>query len=292
MSDSLVIVDNYQPPVSRLLSLGQPKHAFTMNYAALGMTPEHVPELLRMVADEALHGASGHSKLVWAPVHAWRALAEFKAEAAIAPLLGLLERFDDENDDWVGEDVPRVLGELGRTALEPVAAYLADPAHKEWARVAAAEALTKIGERYADLRADCVVRLSAQLEKFAEQSEMLNAFLVVPLLDLKARKALPVVERAFAAGQVDESVTGDYEDCEIELGLKTERQHSRKPNKLTEIADELRALLAADGLIDPLLDDLSGVDRPVPYVSAGKTGRNEPCPCGSGKKYKKCCGKG
>lgn len=26
-------------------------------------------------------------------------------------------------------------------------------------------------------------------------------------------------------------------------------------------------------------------------ASAGKVGRNEPCPCGSGKKYKKCCGK-
>jgi hypothetical protein len=25
--------------------------------------------------------------------------------------------------------------------------------------------------------------------------------------------------------------------------------------------------------------------------SAGRVGRNEPCPCGSGKKYKKCCGK-
>lgn len=24
--------------------------------------------------------------------------------------------------------------------------------------------------------------------------------------------------------------------------------------------------------------------------STGKTGRNDPCPCGSGKKYKKCCG--
>jgi preprotein translocase subunit SecA len=23
---------------------------------------------------------------------------------------------------------------------------------------------------------------------------------------------------------------------------------------------------------------------------AGKTGRNQPCPCGSGKKFKKCCG--
>ena len=28
-----------------------------------------------------------------------------------------------------------------------------------------------------------------------------------------------------------------------------------------------------------------------PVVSAGpKVGRNDPCPCGSGKKYKKCCG--
>jgi preprotein translocase subunit SecA len=25
-------------------------------------------------------------------------------------------------------------------------------------------------------------------------------------------------------------------------------------------------------------------------VAATKVGRNDPCPCGSGKKYKKCCG--
>jgi tetratricopeptide (TPR) repeat protein len=30
--------------------------------------------------------------------------------------------------------------------------------------------------------------------------------------------------------------------------------------------------------------------KPMP-ASSRKTGRNEPCPCGSGKKYKKCCGK-
>jgi uncharacterized protein len=28
----------------------------------------------------------------------------------------------------------------------------------------------------------------------------------------------------------------------------------------------------------------------TPRSSRGKTGRNEPCPCGSGKKYKRCCG--
>ena len=31
--------------------------------------------------------------------------------------------------------------------------------------------------------------------------------------------------------------------------------------------------------------------KSLPYVrSTPKVGRNEPCPCGSGKKYKKCCG--
>ena len=30
----------------------------------------------------------------------------------------------------------------------------------------------------------------------------------------------------------------------------------------------------------------------APYVrKEAKIGRNDPCPCGSGKKYKKCCGK-
>ena len=29
-----------------------------------------------------------------------------------------------------------------------------------------------------------------------------------------------------------------------------------------------------------------------PFVRQPRVGRNDPCPCGSGKKYKKCCGKG
>ena len=30
--------------------------------------------------------------------------------------------------------------------------------------------------------------------------------------------------------------------------------------------------------------------KKTPVVNSGKVGRNDPCPCGSGKKYKKCCG--
>lgn len=31
-------------------------------------------------------------------------------------------------------------------------------------------------------------------------------------------------------------------------------------------------------------------DQPNPFAQARKVGRNDPCPCGSGKKYKRCCG--
>ncbi len=40
------------------------------------------------------------------------------------------------------------------------------------------------------------------------------------------------------------------------------------------------------------ISDLEILSNPPKTVIAEKkVGRNEPCPCGSGKKYKKCCGK-
>ncbi len=45
------------------------------------------------------------------------------------------------------------------------------------------------------------------------------------------------------------------------------------------------------GASDPENDTATG-EEPKPYVREGrKVGRNEPCPCGSGKKYKQCHGK-
>jgi uncharacterized protein YecA (UPF0149 family) len=33
-----------------------------------------------------------------------------------------------------------------------------------------------------------------------------------------------------------------------------------------------------------------GSSKPQTVTNTGKVGRNDPCPCGSGKKYKKCHG--
>ena len=41
-------------------------------------------------------------------------------------------------------------------------------------------------------------------------------------------------------------------------------------------------------LREPYLDASSGKQRPH-VLPAPKIGRNDPCPCGSGKKYKRCC---
>jgi hypothetical protein len=38
-------------------------------------------------------------------------------------------------------------------------------------------------------------------------------------------------------------------------------------------------------------EDADFFDEPIEPVRSEKVGRNAPCPCGSGKKYKKCCGK-
>ncbi len=42
----------------------------------------------------------------------------------------------------------------------------------------------------------------------------------------------------------------------------------------------------------PKIAAAAGKPSSKPFVrSKAKVGRNDPCPCGSGKKYKKCCGK-
>lgn len=59
-----------------------------------------------------------------------------------------------------------------------------------------------------------------------------------------------------------------------------------------EVPVERKAVVDVDSLESP---DMDGVDRnpskSKPEHMEEKVGRNDPCPCGSGKKYKNCCGR-
>jgi preprotein translocase subunit SecA len=43
---------------------------------------------------------------------------------------------------------------------------------------------------------------------------------------------------------------------------------------------------------DMVAEAAAEIEKAQPIQSGPKVGRNDPCPCGSGKKYKKCCGRG
>jgi len=238
---------NYPFPVSELLKQGDsPGEPTWPDYRSLGLGPEHIPDLIRMATDEALHDADCESLEVWAPTHAWRALGQLRAEAAVEPLLGLLRRIEENDDDWVLDELPRVYGMIGPAAIPALAAYLADASHELFARIATADSLKSIGQNHPEARSQCIAGLTGQLERFEENDPSLNAHLISELIDLKAVESAPTMERAFAADCVDPTVAGDWEDVQIELGLKTARETPRPRFHFVDTAPDYSHDLTTD----------------------------------------------
>jgi len=80
------------------------------------------------------------------------------------------------------------------------------------------------------------------------------------------------------------------EDTKVNLGFDCEKLYY---NMVEAKAEWLYELPEWDALLTPekrkelyKAQKVSGT-----VVKGAKVGRNDPCPCGSGKKYKKCCGK-
>jgi len=119
---------DYSPPVDKLLTYGDCRDLRKWpDYLELGLTQEHVPELIRMAIDDDLNWADSDSLEVWAPIHAWRALGQLKAEEAIEPLMELFHELEDS--DWVGEELPVVYGMIGPEAIPQLATYLSDTSY-------------------------------------------------------------------------------------------------------------------------------------------------------------------
>ena len=207
----------YAPPVDRLLKLGDQGR----DYRVLGLTEEHVPELLRMAADRALSRPGTPPAQRYARVHAWNALGQLADPRAAEPLAALLA--EEYRDDVAFETLPAVLGQIGAVALPELRALLADPSADGDLRIAAADAIAEVGHAHPDARGEVVEALAWQLRSYAEQSEFLNGFLIGHLADLQAVEAAPVMQAAFEAGAVDELVRGDWEDVQVQLGLLEQR---------------------------------------------------------------------
>jgi hypothetical protein len=254
----------YSEPVSKLLTCGPvPWHSEPLDYRELGVSEEDIPELIRMSADKDLYWAESESDEVWAPIHAWRALGQLRAAEAVPTLLEQIALIDKDSDCWPGEELPGVFGEIGEPAIEGLKRYLGDKEKSLEVRMVVTEALAKVGINNPETRGTCVAILETELAQFSKNEPEINGFHVSALLDLHAVEALPTIEVAYQKGCVDLAVCGDFEEVEIALGIK-EKRTTPQPRFLR-------------------------FGPPVQQATVKKIGRNEPCPCGSGKKYKKCC---
>jgi hypothetical protein len=206
----------YPPPVDELKRLGDPRERTDIpgRIAGLGLTQEHVPDLVRMTRDRALNTAMSDSDEIWAPIHALHALEQFDVTDFVSELIPLF----DVDSDWFGEDLPDVLRKVGAPALEPLSHYLHGRTHWIYGRARAANALTKLAEQQPELREGAVQILVDELEHAGENAPEMNGFLLSELLHLDAVEALPVIRRAFEQDAIDESIAGDWGTVLDELG--------------------------------------------------------------------------
>ena len=91
----------------------------------------------------------------------------------------------------------------------------------------------------------------------------------------------PISEYRIASADMFDEMTAEIREATVRMVLAfVPRQHQEI--KRVQVAKITNAALA--GSAEP------EKKKPIVKKAAEKVGRNDPCPCGSGKKYKKCCG--
>ena len=214
--------------IQSLLCLGEyDQHGDWPDYLQYGFTKADIPALLDLVTDEAFDQADNKSNEVWAPLHAWRTLGQLGSSQAIHPLLNQFDRLCE--DDWALTELSIVMGKLGEPAIKPLAGFLSEPGHREFARVMALDGLTEIVKHLPDCREQVIRCYQDYMCTPDESARTLNGLLIGRLLDLKATEAIDDIRQLFARDCVDITCAGDLEEVEIELGLRQERT-TPKPN--------------------------------------------------------------
>jgi hypothetical protein len=255
----------------------------------LARGPAIVPGLREIVADDVLWADQGPEG--WAVVHAWLLLAALRPPDSLDLLVRSLEKAYEHEVDGVADHAPLLLSGFGPSALPVLAAAAADPARPLQVRLDLLIAIAWTARRHPELRdagADLLRKHASDPKAEPEFKRMAAA----NLLDF-ARPA----DRAFLTKAAD----GEFFDEDAVEAVYRDGPEPPPPlDAWLEAYDgafgdedaagpelDLEALAAQRDLLAPL-DDLVPAEGPL--RAEAKVGRNDPCPCGSGKKYKKCCG--
>ncbi len=257
-----------------------------------------VQDAHRCTLEGAIPEGNGH-------IFAMMLLAEFEDTRAfdvIADLFTLpAELCEEISGDFVTEDLGRLLVSVCGGRIEPLARIIEDRARWEYVRGAALSAIRALVQRGHVTREDAIAYLRELIgERLEREPSAVWDDVASVALDLYAQELFNDVRRLMREGLVDPwSISIRDVDRAERAGLEAALAALDRNPHLWPVRDIVaetewwhcyaeREERDRDWVPDA--EDLAAVTQPaLPPPQALKIGRNDPCPCGSGKKHKKCC---
>jgi hypothetical protein len=279
--------------------------------AAIEQREAITPELLRVVetaAENPVEFAKREDYMLH--VFALFLLAQFREKRAYPAIVKMFSAPGETPFDLAGDTVTEGLSQIFASVYDgnpaPLQRLVESEQVNEFVRSAALDAFLVL-EHTDQMPRDTVVEYFRSLFHGKLQRTHSYAWdgLVSAVADLPAPELLGEVRQAYDEGLVDSTVA-DLEGIERDIAAlkpwRRDRQHL-----ITDAIAEMEwwaSFHPEDSLPKklPKLETLppsppsapppSSYVAPQPFLREPKIGRNDPCPCGSGMKYKKCCGKG
>ena len=277
--------------------------------AAVVRREEIAPELLRILEDTVDRAAQLDADGDYmAHIYAMFLLAQFRETRAYPLVVRLATLPSDLTDSLCGGFLTVGLGQVLASVcggeLQGIQSIIENEDANQWARGAALGSLVTLVAAGQKSR-DEIVSYFASLFRGKLARKWSNVWdeLVSSSSDLYPAELLADIEQAYEEVLVDLSYFG-LDDVKRDLAMG-------KDQALAKLADNPHRRLVEDTVAEMgwwhcFQDDEAEVAAqpsvpaslkpapswvPSPIKNAKpKTGRNEPCPCGSGKKFKKCCG--
>jgi hypothetical protein len=270
------------------------------------------PIFLQTIERYLLEG--GDISVQYALFFIFHVLGEWREKAAYRPLARLLRRPPDEIEGIFGDavtDAHRVMAAVFDADPAPLYELILDAGADEFIRSAMCEAIAMVTLRGELPRAEVIGFLRACYDKLQPQDECWvwqgwqSAIALLGAAELK-----PLVEQAFARGFISpgwlslQDFERDLQEGINDPGGPTNPAHGDF-TLFGDTIEEFSSWFSSSDNEDNEDEDATGetgwLDTPPPgRFDAGAwgvpatnplrhVGRNDPCPCGSGRKFKKCC---
>jgi hypothetical protein len=267
---------------------------------------EITPLLTEAIQSAARRAAAGDVPPGNAHFYALYLVGEFRAKSALPAVIEAISLPDelpfDLFDDAITESLPAILAALVDDAPEVLDSLIANQALNSYVRWEAASAYLYLVRDGRLTREVVVERLQHYLRKaISRKDEDIVTALVMELTRYAAAQTLEEVRESFRLGLVDECIV-DLDYCEQQFLRGDAPFHEALAHcGVTGIEDTVETLRDWSSFQDERRDapreyeepswqpECSPMDLPI-RNSEPRIGRNEPCPCGSGKKFKRCCG--